>query len=336
VSRTARAVRLAAPRAAVTVESVEVREPGPGEALVRMEACGICHSDLFVAGQEKLPLTPLTLGHEGIGRIDALGPHANGWAAGERVALTFLAGTCGTCELCRTGRDRFCASQINFGYHAHGALAEYATVPLASLVRAPEGIAAPALAPMCCAGWTAMGAVREAGLAAGQTLALFGFGGLGHLALAIARRQGFQVAVADVREAKLEMACAAGAAFTAAGEDAGRTLQKQTGGVDAAIVLTGAPAAIPQAFRALKRLGTLVLVGISASQYGLPLIDTVLKGIRIRGSYLGTRQDLADVFELACTGAIQAQLEPHRIEDSPALFERLGRGEIMGRAVIRF
>jgi propanol-preferring alcohol dehydrogenase len=332
----ARAARLAAPRAAVTVETVEVREPGPGEALVRMEACGICHSDLFVAGQEKLPLAPLTLGHEAIGRIEALGPGANGWAVDERVALTFLAGTCGACELCRTGRERFCADQVNFGYSADGALAEYATVPAAGLVRAPEGMEAAALAPMCCAGWTARGALREAGLEAGQTLALFGFGGLGHLALALARRQGLRVAVADAGAAKLEMARAAGAAFTASAENAGRTLQKETGGVDAALVLTGAPAAIPQAFRALKRLGTLVLVGVSASQYELPLVDTVLKGIRIRGSYLGTAGDLAEVFELARSGAIQACVEPHSIGDTPAVLERLRRGEVMGRAVIQF
>ena len=332
----ARAARLQAPRGAIAVDAVELREPGPGEVLVRMEACGICHSDLFVAAQERLAVTPLTLGHEGIGRIESLGPGVTGWTAGDRVGMTFLATTCGTCELCRSGRERFCAKQTNFGFSLHGALTEYAIAPAAGLVRVPTNVEAAALAPMCCAGWTAFGAVREAGLQAGQTVALFGFGGLGHLALAVARSKGLRVAVADVSEAKLEMARAAGAEITAAGESAGRILQKEHGGVDAAIVLTGSAAAIPQAFKALKRLGTLVLVGVSLSQYELPLVDTVVKGLQIRGSYLGPKEDLESVFALASAGSLQPHVECHEIGKTPELLEQMKRGEILGRAVIRF
>jgi len=333
---TARAARLQAPRGSVAVDSVEMREPGAGEVLVRMEACGICHSDLFVAAQERLAVTPLTLGHEGIGRIESVGPGVTGWAVGDRVGMTFLATTCGTCELCRSGRERFCAKQTNFGFSLHGALTDYAIAPAAGLVRGPADVPAATLAPMCCAGWTAFGAVREAGLQPGQTVALFGFGGLGHLALAIARSKGLRVAVADVSEAKLEMARAAGAEITAAGDSAGRTLQKEHGGVDAAIVLTGSAAAIPQAFKALKRLGTMVLVGVSLSQYELPLVDTVVKGLQIRGSYLGPREDLESVFALASTGALKPHVEEHGIGETPELLERMKRGEILGRAVIRF
>jgi propanol-preferring alcohol dehydrogenase len=333
---TTRAARLQTPRGVVAVDSVELRDPAAGEVLVRMEACGICHSDLFVAAQEKLAVTPLTLGHEGIGRIEALGPGVTGWSVGDRVGMTFLATTCGTCDLCRSGRERFCARQTNFGFSLHGALSGYALAPAAGLVRVPAGVDAATLAPMCCAGWTAFGAVREAGLQPGQTVALFGFGGLGHLALAIARSKGLRVAVADVSEAKLEMARAAGAEITAAGDSAGRTLQKEHGGVDAAIVLTGSAAAVPQAFKALKRLGTLVLVGVSLSQYELPLVDTVVKGIQIRGSYLGPREDLESVFALAGSGALQPHVERHEIGETPELLERMKRGEILGRAVIGF
>jgi propanol-preferring alcohol dehydrogenase len=334
--RSVKAARLQEARGAVAVERVEVGDPGPGEALVRMEACGICHSDLFVSSLEKLAVTPLTLGHEGIGRIEALGPDVAGWTVGDRVGMTFLATTCGVCELCRSGRERFCAKQTNFGYSLHGALSEYAVGPAAAMVRVPAELDAAALAPMCCAGWTAFGAVRESGLAAGQTVALFGFGGLGHLALQVAQKQGLRVAVADTAGAKLELARAAGAEMAVAGETAGRALLKEWGGVDAAIVLTGSAAAIPQAFKALKRLGTLVLVGVSVSQYELPLVDTVVKGIQIRGSYLGPREDLESVFELARSGAMRAQVETHGIEESPAILERMKRGEIAGRAVVRF
>jgi propanol-preferring alcohol dehydrogenase len=334
--RVATAARLQEPRGAIQVQAVDIGEPGPGEALIRMEACGVCHSDLFVSGLEKLAVTPLTLGHEGIGRIEALGPEADGWAVGDRAGITFLGTTCGACELCRSGRERYCAKQTNFGYSLQGALAEYAVAPVAALARVPAAVDAAALAPMCCAGWTAYGAVSEAGLAPGQTVALFGFGGLGHLALQVARHQGLRVAVVDTSEAKLEMARANGAELTASGDAAGRALLKGWGGVDAAIVLTGSAAAIPQAFKGLKRLGTLVLVGMSVSQYELPLVDTVLKGIRIRGSYLGARKDLESVFALTESGALRAHVETHGIAETPAILERMKRGEIAGRAVIGF
>lgn len=331
-------------RGTVAVQLVELGEPGPGEVLVRMEACGICHSDLYVAGLEKLPAAPVTLGHEGIGRVEALGKAVTQWAAGGRVGITFMGTTCAACEWCRSGRERFCPKQTNFGYSLNGALSEYAIVPAAALVAIPEDLPAVEAAPLCCAGWTAYGALREAGLGAsasadgvrGQKVALFGYGGLGHLALQMARHRGWRVAVVDLSERKLEMARASGAELAVAGENAGRTLQKEYGGVDAAIVLTPSPAAIQQAFRALKRTGTLVLVGISVNQYDLPLVDTIVKGITVRGSYLGTRQELEEVFGLARSGAIRAHVHTHALEETPAILESMRRGEILGRAVIGF
>jgi len=324
------------PRGPVTIESVAVSEPGPGEVLLRMEACGLCHSDLYVSGLEKLPLAPLTLGHEGIGRVEAAGDGVTGWAAGDRAGMTFLATTCGACEWCASGRERFCPKQTNFGYSLQGALAEYAIIPAAALVRVPASLPAEQAAPLCCAGWTAYGALREAGLERGQTVALFGLGGLGHLALEMARLRGVRVAAVDTAEQKLELARAMGAEITLMAENAGRTLLKEHGGVDTAIVLTPSIAAIQQAFRALKRTGTLVLVGISVNQYELPLADTMGKGVTVRGSYLGTRQDLAEVFALASSGALRAHVHTHALAEVPDLFARMSRGELLGRAVIVF
>ena len=218
---------LARPRAAVTVTAVEIKAPGPGEVLVRMEACGLCHSDLFIAGLDKLPLAPLTLGHEGIGRVEAVGAGVSDWAEGDRAGITFLGTTCGVCDWCLTGRRRFCPDQANFGYTLQGALARYVVGPAAALVRVPEDVEASVAAPLCCAGWTAMGALREAGLQPGQSLALFGVGGLGHLALEIARVQGLRVSVVDVSEEKLELARSLGAEIALSGAETGRELQKE-------------------------------------------------------------------------------------------------------------
>jgi propanol-preferring alcohol dehydrogenase len=302
---------------------METRDPAPGEVLLRIEACGLCHSDLFVCGLARLPLAPLRLGHEGIGRIEAVGDGVSGWAVGDRAGITFLGLTCGACEWCTSGRERFCPKQTNFGYTLQGVLADHAIVPAAGLVRVPDDLPAAIAAPLCCAGWTAFAALREAGLAPGQSVALFGFGGLGHLALQIALYQGLRVAVVDASPEKVEAARAAGA-------------QGEARNVDAAIVLTGASKAIPDAFRALRRNGTLVLVGLSVANYELPLVDTVLKGITIRGSYLGSRDDLAQVFALAQQGAIRPHVHTHAIEETPALLDQMSRGELSGRAVIAF
>jgi propanol-preferring alcohol dehydrogenase len=300
-----------------------------------MEACGICHSDLFVAGLEKLPLVPLTLGHEGVGRVVEAAPDT-GFQTGDRAGITFLASTCGTCDLCRAGLERYCAKQKNSGYTVHGAMASFATAPAQHLVRIPASIDPAEAAPLCCAGWTAMGGIRAAALSPGQSVALFGFGGLGHLALQYAKSSGLRTAVADVSEAKLEHARALGADVAVDASTAGRTIQKEHGGVDAAVVFTGNPAAIEQAFRSVKRTGTVVLVGLSSNTYTLPLIDTVLKGVAVRGSYLGTKQDLEDVFQLAESGAVRPKVTTYEVAEAPSVLDRLHRGEVEGRAVVRF
>ncbi len=327
---------LTAPRAPVAIQPVSIPEPGPGQVLVEMEACGLCHSDLFITGLERLPYAPLILGHEGIGRIAALGSDVSGWAAGDRVGLTFLATTCGTCEWCLAGRERFCPNQANFGYTIDGALAGYAVAPAAHLVRIPESLPAHAAAPLCCAGWTAYGAIRESGVQSGGSLAVFGLGGLGHLAVQFAHRQGIHVAGVDVSPEKLALARECGAEIALPAENAGRTLQKQHGGVGAAIVFTASPLAVKEAFRSLQRNGILVLVGLSTSQFELPINDTVVRGIQIRGSYLGTRRDLEEVFHLAEAGVARTHVETYDLLEIPTLLDRMHRGELLGRAVVSF
>jgi len=320
----------------VTVTELPVPEPAPGQVLLKMEACGICHSDLFIAGLEKPPVTPQVLGHEGIGRVESLGEGVTSVVKGERVGVTFLASTCGVCEWCLTGRERYCPRQLNSGYTAPGVLAGFVTVSAQHLVRVPSELNPAEAAPMCCAGWTAYRAVKEAAAAGGSTVAIFGMGGLGHLAVQFAHHAGLRVAAVDVSEDKLELARSVGAEIAVMAENAGRTLLKEHGGMDAAIVLTASAAAAGQALRSLKRCGTAVLVGLAHGAAELPIADTVLKGITVRGSFLGTRQDLEEVFGLAAAGVVRPLIETHGIADAPGLFERLGRGEVGGRAVVSF
>jgi propanol-preferring alcohol dehydrogenase len=271
-----RGVVVPAAKVPVVVTEFEVPEPGRAQVLVKMEACGICHSDLFISGLEKQALTPLVLGHEGIGRVVKVGADVTSVAPGDRGGITILASTCGDCEWCRTGRERFCPRQTNSGYNAPGALAGYASVAAQHLARVPDGLNAAEAAPLCCAGWTAYRGVREAALAPGGTLAIFGMGGLGHLAVQYARQARLRVAAVDTSEQKLELARETGSEITVMAENAGRTLQKEYGGMDAAVVLTASTAAIGQALRSLKRCGTLVLVGLAQATFEMPVMDTVL------------------------------------------------------------
>jgi alcohol dehydrogenase, propanol-preferring len=331
-----RGVVLPAPGASIRVAELPIPDPATGQVLVRMEACGICHSDLFIAGMEKPPIVPLVLGHEGIGRVEKLGAGVTAFEPGDRVGIPFLATTCGTCEWCRSGRERFCPRQTNAGYNSPGALAGYASVPAQHLARVPEALSAAEAAPLCCAGWTAYRGVREAGLAPGSAIAIFGLGGLGHLAVQYARQAELRVAAVDVSEQKLALAREVGADVTVLAENAGRTLQKEHGGMDAAVVLTASVAAIGQALRSLKRCGTLVLVGLSHGTFEMPVMEAVLKGVTIRGSVLGTRQDLEEIFRLAAIGAVRPHIERHAIDDAPGLLQKMGRGDLIGRAVIEF
>lgn len=330
------AVWLTGPRGEITVAAAPPTEPGSGEVTVRMEACGICHSDVMIAGLEKLPLSPVVLGHEGIGVVESIGAGVSNVATGERVGITYLASGCGACEACREGRVRFCLKQGNHGFTRHGALTQVAVVAAQNLIRVPDELTAEEAAPLCCAGWTAYGAVRESGIRSGQLLAVFGFGGLGHLALPYARNVGARVAVVDISEEKLDFARSLGADSAVRGEDARNTLIKGYGGADAAIVFTASAAAVPLAFSCLKRGGTLVLVGMSMDTFSFSMTEVVLKGIRIQGSYLGTRADLEHVFTLAAAGVAKPHVQGHPLQAAPELIGKLRRGELVGRAVVRF
>ncbi|PYT20842.1 MAG: hypothetical protein DMG58_33260 [Acidobacteria bacterium] len=235
-----RGLVLSRAQAPVVVTDLALPEPAEGQVLIKMEACGICHSDLFITAMEKPPLVPLVLGHEGIGRIQKLGAGVSCFAPGDRVGVTFLASTCGVCEWCRSGREQYCPRQLNSGYTVQGALAGYVAAFAQHLARVPEGLSATEAAPMCCAGWTAYRGVKETGAAPGATVAIFGMGGLGHLAVQFARHAGLRVAAVDVSEDKLALARSIGAEIAVLAENAARSLQKEYGGMDAAVVLTGA------------------------------------------------------------------------------------------------
>jgi propanol-preferring alcohol dehydrogenase len=280
--------------------------PGAGEVVVRIEASGLCHTDIHAAHGDwpVKPSLPFVPGHEGVGIVTAVGEGVSRLREGDRVALPWLGYACGTCEYCVSGWETLCEKQLNTGYGIDGAYAEYAKGYAAYVGIVPAGVDPFDAAPLACAGVTTYKAIKVSGARSSDLVAIFGIGGLGHLALQYARIAGASVVAVDVTEEKLAMARGLGADYTvnATQEDPVAAI-KRLGGADAAIALAVTPKPFEQAFQALRRNGRLVLVALPPDNHmTVPIFETVLNGITITGSIVGTRKDLDEVFELHALG----------------------------------
>jgi propanol-preferring alcohol dehydrogenase len=249
------------------IRDLPVPEPGPGQVLIRMETSGICHTDIHAAHGDwpVRPSLPFIPGHEGVGVVAALGPGETGRQLGERVAIPWLGSACGHCRYCVGGWETLCEKQTNSGYSVNGAYAEYAVADGRYVVPVPAAVPAFVAAPLTCAGVTTYKAVKVSGVKPAETVAVFGVGGLGHLALQYARIAGAFVVGVDVATPKLELASDLGAdhVVNAATEDPVAAIRK-LGGADVAIALAASPASFDQALRSLRRGGRLVCVALPA------------------------------------------------------------------------
>ncbi|MFI7587386.1 alcohol dehydrogenase AdhP [Spongisporangium articulatum] len=322
------------------VREIPRPEPGPGQVLVRMEASGLCHTDIHAARGDwpVKPSLPFTPGHEGIGTVVELGSGVTTRRPGDRVAIAWLGHACGHCDYCVSGWETLCLQQRNSGYSVDGALAEYAVADADYVVPVPDALSSLDAAPLTCAGVTTYKAVKVADIRPAERVAVFGIGGLGHLALQYARLRGALVTAVDVVDEKLELARDLGAddVVNAAATDAVEALQAQ-GGVDVAIALAAAPESFEQAFRSLRRGGRLVCVGLPAGgTMEIPIFDTVLKGISIIGSIVGTRQDLAEVFALHAAGRTSVLSEHRKLDDVNDCIAEVLAGHVPARVVFEF
>jgi propanol-preferring alcohol dehydrogenase len=290
----------------LVVEHVPKLALEPGQIRVQVEASGLCHTDIHAAHGDwpVKPSPPFVPGHEGVGIVVELGPGVTEVALGERVAMPWLGYACGVCDYCVSGWETLCLGQQNMGYSIDGGFGEYATAYARYVVEVPEGVDPFDAAPLTCAGVTTYKAVRVAGTRPSDLVAVFGVGGLGHLAIQYASIAGGRVVAVDLHDEKLELAQELGAEFTvnAAKEDPAAAIQR-LGGVDQAISLAVSPKAFEQAYGSLRRGGTLVFVALPAdNEVKLPIFETVLNGITVVGSIVGTRADLREVFELHAAG----------------------------------
>jgi alcohol dehydrogenase, propanol-preferring len=258
-------------------------EPGPGQVLVRIECTGLCHTDIHAARGDwpVTPTPPFVPGHEGIGRVEALGRGVTERAVGDRVAIAWLAAACGECRHCIGGWETLCENQQNSGYSLDGTFAEYTVVAAAFATPVPDAVSSQDAAPLTCAGVTTYKAIKVARVAPAELVAVFGVGGLGHLALQYARIAGAFVVGVDVADDKLAMATDLGAdhVVNARTTDPVAAIQA-LGGADVAVALAASPQSFDQAYRSLRRGGRLVCVAMPADDpaVSVPIFDMVVGG----------------------------------------------------------
>lgn len=312
--------------------------PGPGQILIKLQASGVCHSDVHIWKGESLPdvpQDPFILGHEGIGLVDAIGPGVAGWKVGERAGAAWIHDTCGVCDLCLGGHESFCAAQRAHGFHVPGTFAEYVVAQADFAVKLPGGDAG-ALAPLMCAGLTAYGAIERAGLQHGETCAIFGCGGLGLYAVQLAARRGARVVAVDSDPAKLAAATRMGAAAT---EQAVPGLAARWPEADRAHVsINFAPTTRTweTMVAATKPLGRIVAAAMVAEP--VPLVQEWLtwSGVSITGTSVGTRAQMAELMDIHAAAPLQVDAVEIGLDGASDALAALAEGRAKGRYCIMF
>ena len=327
-------------REPLSLEDVDRPTLSGDEVLIQVEACGACHSDVHVADGDWTQFAgivkrPLILGHEIAGRVVEIGSRVRDLQLGDLVGVPWIYWSCGQCEFCRDGSENLCPSQKITGVTVDGGYAEFVKAPASHLLKIPGNLPPVDAAPLFCAGLTVYRALRKAGPLVGRRLAVFGVGGLGHLAVQLGKNFGAEVIAIDVSDAKLELASALGAsgAFNAATTDVVKQLRR-SGGVHVSLVTSGVRAAYDMAFYSLRPTGTLLAVGLPSENICFPPIMMAAREIKIEASAVGTRQDLEEVLALAAAGKLRCQVESQPLSQVNRVLDDLRRGRVMGRVVL--
>ncbi|MBD8044414.1 alcohol dehydrogenase AdhP [Arthrobacter sp. Sa2BUA2] len=322
------------------VQETAIPAPGPGQALVKLITTGVCHTDLHAAHGDwpVKPTPPFIPGHEGVGEVVSVGEGVTDIKVGDVVGNAWLWSACGVCEYCRTGWETLCEQQQNGGYSVNGSFGQYMLVDARFAARIPEGADPVEIAPILCAGVTVYKGLKETEARPGQWVAISGIGGLGHIAVQYARAMGLRVAAIDIAEEKLALAREFGAEVTvnAREEDPAVVLQEKIGGAHGVLVTAVHHTAFGQAIAIARRGGTIVFNGLPPGDFPAPIFDIVLKGLTIRGSIVGTRQDMIEAIDFYDRGLIKPKVSTRRLEEINTVLEELEAGKVDGRVVVQY
>lgn len=324
----------------LTIEELELPKPEYGEALVKLETSGVCHTDLHAAHGDwpVKPTPPFVPGHEGYGTVVAVGDGVDDLMVGDKVGNAWLWSACGRCEYCRTGWETLCEHQRNGGYTVNGSFGSYMLVNAAYAARIPDGLDPVEVAPILCAGVTVYKGLKVTDTRPGQWVAISGIGGLGHVAVQYAIAMGLRVVAIDVDDSKLALATGLGAevVVNARTADVVAEVQTATGGVHGVLVTAVHPEAFGQAIGLARRGGTIVFVGLPPGDFPASIFDIVLKGLTIRGSIVGTRQDMVEAIDFFARGLIHPTVHTAALDDINTVFADMEQGRIDGRVVIDY
>lgn len=324
----------------LTIDEVPVPSPGPGQALVKLLTSGVCHTDLHAAEGDwpVKPTPPFIPGHEGVGKVVALGEGVTNLRVGQLVGNAWLFRACGDCQYCNTGWETLCESQQNAGYSVDGSFGQYMLVDAKFAAIIPDGADPVEVAPVLCAGVTVYKGLKMTETKPGQWVVISGIGGLGHIAVQYARAMGLRVAAVDIADDKLALAKKLGAELVvnAVHEDPTEVVQRVTGGAHGVLVTAVHPSAFGQAIHMSRRGGTIVFLGLPPGDFPASIFEIVLKGLTVRGSIVGTRQDLAEALEFHARGQIHATVATRDLSEINAVFDEMKHGKIDGRVVITY
>lgn len=322
----------------LTIEELDVPRPAAGEVLIKIQACGVCHTDLHAAEGDwpVKPNPPFIPGHEGVGFVAAAGAGVTHVKEGDRVGIPWLYSACGHCEHCLGGWETLCEAQQNAGYSVNGSFAEYALGNAGYLGHLPRNIGFVEIAPVLCAGVTVYKGLKVTDTQPGDWVVISGIGGLGHMAVQYAKAMGLNVAAVDIDDAKLKLAERLGATVTvnALSADPAAFLKKEIGGAHGALITAVSPKAFEQALGMVRRGGTVSLVGLPPGEFPLNIFGMVLNGITVRGSIVGTRLDLQESLAFAEQSKVAATVASDRLENINDIFARMHAGTIEGRVVL--
>ncbi|GAB6092903.1 alcohol dehydrogenase AdhP [Furfurilactobacillus curtus] len=323
----------------VDVKDVTLRDLKPGEALVDVEYCGLCHTDLHVAAGDFGDKPGRIIGHEGVGIVSKVADGVDAVKVGDRVSIAWFFKGCGHCEYCLTGRETFCRQVQNSGFTVDGAMAEQVIVDANYAVKVPDGLDPVEATSLTCAGVTMYKAIKVADVKPGQWVSVVGAGGLGNLAIQYAKHVfGAHVIAVDGNPDKLEAAKQAGADILINRHDGNvdEQIQEKVGGVHAALVTAVTTSAFDQAVDSLRPDGKLVAVALPQGDMQLNIAKTVLDGIVVAGSLVGTRQDLAETFQFGAEGLVHPIVRTRKLSEINDMIQELKDNTVVGRNVVDF
>ena len=314
----------------------ELVDPEPGQVRIRIEACGVCHTDMLaVEGLRADPSAPIVPGHELVGVIDAVGAGVHAWHAGERVGVGFLGGHCGECDPCRRGDFVNCENQPTTGTTVDGGYAQYTYARISGLVRVPEGLSSIDAAPLLCAGLTVLSALRKANAGPGALVAVQGIGGLGHLAIQYAKHLGFQVAAIARGTGKEDLARKLGADhyIDSKAGDPGAAL-KELGGAATIVATASGGASMAPLVPGLANNGTLVVVGASPDPIPVHSADLIFGGRGLLGSLTGSAIENEDNLRFSLANDVRPMVEVVPWQEAPKAYDRMMAGQARFRMVL--